>query len=55
MLISELEQILKETRESYGDTEIDFCRADNEVGSYCNCDVEIEMDTRCTKLNITVI
>lgn len=53
MLISELEQILKETRENYGDIEINFGRDDDEVGGYCNCDVEIEM--RCTKLNIFVI
>ena len=55
MLISELEQILKETREDYGDTEINFGRYENEVGGYYNCDVEIKMDTKCTKLNITVI
>lgn len=55
MKISELETILKECRENYGDICISFGRTDDEAGSYCRCDVEIEMDTRYTELNITVI
>lgn len=55
MKLSELENILKECRENYGDIEISFGRADDEVGSYCRCDVDIEMDTRYAELNITVI
>lgn len=55
MKISELELILKEHRDNYGDIPISFGRADDEIGSYCHCEVEIEMDARYTELNITVI
>ena len=51
MKLSELENILKEYRENYGDIEISFGRADG----YCRCDVDIEMDTRYAELNITVV
>ena len=55
MKLSELENILKEYRENYGDIEISFGFVDYESNCHCRCDVDIEMDTRYTELNITVI
>lgn len=54
MKISELESILKTYREEYGDLVISFGRADDEVGAYCRCDVDIEFDNRTSELDITV-
>lgn len=55
MKISELENILKENRENYGDIEISFGYVDNEENSYCNCEADIEMDKYNLELNITVL
>lgn len=55
MKISDLENTLKEYRENYGDIEISFGRVDCEGNSYCNCEVEIELDNVYSDLNITVL
>lgn len=55
MKLSELENILKEYRENYGDIEISFGKVDENGDSYCSCEVEIEIDRIYSDLNITVI